>query len=103
MEPEENTQMSFFKEESVKKETKPESKEVDKDLEDISFEAALKELEAILNELQSSDLALDRSMELFRRGTKLVEISRKKLDTAEQEVKEILDNGKIVDYDLADE
>ena len=67
---------------------------------EISFEAALSELDSIVENLQRSDLPLDKSMLLFRRGTKLVEFCRNKLDLAEQEVKELLANDKQVDYEI---
>lgn len=62
------------------------------------FEESLKELDRIVEELQRSDLALDRSMYLFRRGTELVQICRKQLNAAEHEVKELLADGSEIDY-----
>ena len=62
------------------------------------FEESLKELDRIVEELQRSDLALDRSMYLFRRGTELVQICRAQLNAAEHEVKELLADGSEVDY-----
>ncbi len=62
------------------------------------FEESLKELDRIVEELQRSDLALDRSMYLFRRGTELVQICREQLNAAEHEVKELLADGSEVDY-----
>lgn len=66
---------------------------------DISFEDALKELDQIVQELQRSDLALDKSMELFRRGTQLIQFSKEILDEAEQEVTELLKSGEEVAFD----
>ncbi len=62
------------------------------------FEESLRELDKIVEELQRSDLALDRSMHLFRRGTELVQICKKQLNAAEHEVKELLADGNEIDY-----
>ncbi len=75
------------------------TEEVENQETEISFEDALKELDKIVQDLQRSDIALDKSMELFRRGTSLIQSSRKQLSEAEQEVKELLDNGEEVDFE----
>ena len=51
-----------------------------------SFESCLDELEKVVKELESGDLQLDRSLELFSRGMKLSEICRKQLEAAETRV-----------------
>ena len=44
-----------------------------------SFESSLEELEKVVKELESGDLPLDRSLELFSRGMELSEACRKQL------------------------
>ena len=51
-----------------------------------SFEVSLEELEKVVKELESGDLALDRSLELFSRGMQLSESCRKQLEDAETRV-----------------
>jgi len=51
-----------------------------------SFESSLDELEKVVKELESGDLALDRSLELFSRGMQLSEACRKQLEEAETRV-----------------
>ncbi len=51
-----------------------------------SFETCLEELEKVVKELESGDLALDRSLELFSRGMQLSESCRKQLEEAETRV-----------------
>ena len=51
-----------------------------------SFETALDELEKVVKELETGDLPLDRSMELFSRGMQLSESCRKQLEEAETRV-----------------
>jgi exodeoxyribonuclease VII small subunit len=51
-----------------------------------SFEASLEELEKVVKELETGDLPLDRSLELFSRGMRLSESCRKQLEEAETRV-----------------
>lgn len=51
-----------------------------------SFETSLDELEKVVKELESGDLPLDRSLDLFSRGMQLSESCRKQLEEAETRV-----------------
>jgi exodeoxyribonuclease VII small subunit len=51
-----------------------------------SFETSLDELEKVVKELETGDLPLDRSLELFSRGMQLSESCRKQLEEAETRV-----------------
>ncbi len=51
-----------------------------------SFETSLDELEKVVKELESGDLSLDRSLELFSRGIELSDSCRKQLEEAETRV-----------------
>jgi exodeoxyribonuclease VII small subunit len=66
------------------------------------FETALKRLEDLVKELEKPDLPLEKSMELFQEGTKLVALCRGILDQAEQEVKVLLEtsDGRMKEEDL---
>ena len=55
-----------------------------------SFEASLDELEKLVKELESGDLPLDRSLELFSRGMQLSETCRKQLEEAETRVEQLI-------------
>ena len=55
-----------------------------------SFEASLDELEKVVKELESGDLPLDRSLELFSRGVRLSETCRKQLEYAETKVEMLI-------------
>ena len=50
------------------------------------FETSLDELEKVVKELESGDLPLDRSLDLFSRGMQLSESCRKQLEEAETRV-----------------
>ena len=51
-----------------------------------SFEQGLEQLEAIVKEMESGELPLERALDLFERGMKLSETCRKQLEEAETRV-----------------
>jgi exodeoxyribonuclease VII small subunit len=55
-----------------------------------SFEASLDELEKVVKELESGDLPLDRSLDLFSRGMSLSDTCRKQLEEAETRVEVLI-------------
>ena len=62
----------------------------------LTFEAGLEQLEAVVKELESSELPLERALELFERGMLLSETCRKQLLEAETRVEVLLKkSGKI--------
>lgn len=56
---------------------------------DSNFEHQLKELEALVEKLESGDLDLDTSMNEFKRGVELTKRCRRLLDNARQVVEEL--------------
>ena len=52
----------------------------------LSFEAGLEQLEAIVKEMETAELPLERALELFERGVKLSAACRKQLEEAETRV-----------------
>lgn len=57
-----------------------------------SFESSLKELEQIVEQLETGDLPLEHSLELFEQGVKLSRDCQKRLDEAERKVELLLKN-----------
>ena len=55
-----------------------------------TFEQAMEELELIVDELESGDLTLDKSLERYERGVKAVRRCRQILDEAEKKLKVLL-------------
>lgn len=51
-----------------------------------TFERSLEELETIVNRLESGDLPLEESLELFERGVKLSRKCRERLANAERRI-----------------
>lgn len=64
-----------------------------------TFEENLKELEQVVNNLESSELTLDEALEKFKRGVELTKKCTKKLEEAENKIK-ILINGKEEDFEI---
>jgi exodeoxyribonuclease VII small subunit len=57
------------------------------------FETSLDELEKVVRELETGDLPLERSLELFERGVGLSEQCRKQLEEAETRVESLVRRG----------
>jgi exodeoxyribonuclease VII small subunit len=56
----------------------------------LSFEAALAELEEIVRQLESGDVELERSIEIYERGAALKAHCEKKLQDAQLRVEKIV-------------
>ena len=64
------------------------------DLDSMSFENAIKELEAIVEELEGNEISLDDAVSAYERGAKLKNICQKRLDEARLKVEKIKDFDK---------
>ena len=56
----------------------------------VDFEKALNELEGLVRQLETGNLALDKSLELFQRGVELARLCKQKLDAAELKVSQLV-------------
>ncbi len=65
---------------------------------ELTFEAALSRLEAIVKQLESGGAPLENSLALFEEGTKLVRFCTDKIDAAEQKVKILVAGGTEEDF-----
>jgi exodeoxyribonuclease VII small subunit len=61
------------------------------------FESALKELEALVLDMESNDLSLEDSLAAYKRGMQLSAFCQKKLEDAEMQIK-VLENGVLKEY-----
>ncbi|HJP19763.1 MAG TPA: exodeoxyribonuclease VII small subunit [Nitrospinota bacterium] len=59
----------------------------------LSFEKALERLEEIVENLENSDLDIDKSLKAFEEGVKLSRLCAKKLEEAEKKI-ELLIKGE---------
>lgn len=60
------------------------------DIADLSFEQALAELEAIVQELESGQAPLERSIEMYERGARLKAHCEQRLEAARLRVEKIV-------------
>lgn len=58
-----------------------------------SFESGLQELELIVKEMETSELPLERALELFEKGMRLSETCRKQLEEAETRIELLVRKG----------
>ncbi|MEP3442456.1 MAG: exodeoxyribonuclease VII small subunit [Sulfitobacter sp.] len=63
-------------------------------VDEMSFEAAMAELETVLSKLERGDVALDESIVLYERGALLKARCEKKLKEAEEKVAAITLDGE---------
>ncbi len=59
--------------------------------EEITFEAAMKRLEGIVETLGEGNLSLEDSLKMFQEGMGLCKICNKKLDEAEYKVEKLME------------
>jgi exodeoxyribonuclease VII small subunit len=67
---------------------------------EIPFEEAMGGLEGIVRELESSEIPLERSLELFEEGVRLSRVCQRKLNEAEKKVQLLL-KGEDGEFELA--
>jgi len=68
---------------------------------ELKFEAALAELEAIVQRMEEGNLALEDSIACYQRGSELLKHCRQLLGEAEQKI-QILDKETLRDFNVAD-
>jgi exodeoxyribonuclease VII small subunit len=59
-----------------------------------NFERELEDLEAVVKRLESGDLPLEESLQLFERGIALSDSCRRQLDAAETRVEQLVKRGR---------
>jgi len=67
------------------------------DINELSFEEAMKELEATVTNLETGDLSLEQSLQLFERGQQLATYCNLQLETAVLKVEKLTSDGEIID------
>lgn len=66
----------------------------DADIDEMSFEEAMKALEQVVSQLERGDVPLDQSIALYERGAKLKKRCETKLKEAEEKVAAITLDGE---------
>lgn len=71
--------------------------------EDIKFEDKIKELERIIDELESGEIDLESSIEKYTKAMKLVKECDEKLKNIEEQVNKIVnENGEMENFSIND-
>lgn len=71
-----------------------------------NFEDSLKQLEEIVNSLESGNLSLDEALNRFETGIKLTRQAQQQLQQAEQRIQILLSensDAKLTDFSISDE
>lgn len=71
-------------------------------IENMSFEEAMKRLDEITEELSREGVSLDRSLALYEEGVKLARICNEKLEDTERKIKmlQISQSGEVSEKDF---
>ncbi|MFM9413796.1 exodeoxyribonuclease VII small subunit [Peptococcus simiae] len=67
--------------------------------EDMTFEAALGELDAVLNALEKGDIPLEDALAHYQWGMDLAMLCQKKLDAVEEKIKVLQPDGSLQTID----
>lgn len=65
------------------------------DINTFSYEQAYEQLEVVIAQLESGELSLEKSVELYQQGKLLSAHCQKLLETAELNIKQVDDAGEI--------
>lgn len=58
-------------------------------MEEITFEAALEELETIVSQLEAGEISLDESIKCYQRGSELLKFCSEKLAAARLQIEQL--------------
>ena len=58
------------------------------------FEELIKELEKIVKDLEDGEPSLDESLKSFEKGITLIKVCQKELESAENKIKELTEDGE---------
>ncbi|HHG85731.1 MAG TPA: exodeoxyribonuclease VII small subunit [Bacteroidetes bacterium] len=71
------------------------------DKKEFSLEQNLRDIRALLQEMQTGSQDFDENIRLFRQGTKLIKASRNYLDEAELSIKQLIESeGEMEEVDF---
>ena len=63
------------------------------------FEESIKELEIIVKSLEDGEPSLDESLKSFEKGITLIKVWQKELESAENKIKELTQDGDTKPFD----
>tara|TARA_B100000676_G_C17656497_1_gene619251 strand:+ start:298 stop:528 length:231 start_codon:yes stop_codon:yes gene_type:complete len=62
-----------------------------------SFEQSLDRLEKLVSKMESGDIELEKSMELFEEGMNLINDCQSQLNKADQRIQKFIDQNEVID------
>ena len=65
----------------------------------LGFEAALAELEQVVADMESGKLSLEDSLSAYQRGAELLQLCRRRLEDAQQQVR-VLEEGTLKAFQI---
>ena len=68
-----------------------------------NLEKSMAQLEDIVQQLEEGDIPLEKALQQFEKGVKLSRDCQQALDSAEQRVQVLLDNGELDDFSAAED
>tara|TARA_E500000178_G_scaffold316148_1_gene335642 strand:- start:33 stop:281 length:249 start_codon:yes stop_codon:yes gene_type:complete len=75
------------------------TKNTDSD-EKLTFEAAMLELERLVEKMEAGDLTLEQSLQAFERGVVLTRLCQQELQQAELKVQQLNSDGELEAFDV---
>jgi exodeoxyribonuclease VII small subunit len=64
----------------------------------VNYEAAITELEAIVNQMESGNLPLAESLSAYKRGAELIKLCQHALTEAEQQVRILSESNQLTPF-----
>ena len=74
------------------------TKNTSSEISNISFESAVRELEAIVNQMETNQLPLQDALNAFKHGTALLQQCQKTLADVEQQVRILSDENQLQNH-----
>ena len=71
-------------------------------MENLTYEKAIKRLEQIISILESNEVPLEESIVLFQEGVNLSKYCDDKLQSIQQKVAQIYENGEMKEFHIED-
>lgn len=69
--------------------------------EKLTFEAAMLELERLVDKMEAGDLSLEQSLHAFERGVVLTRLCQRELQQAELKVQQLNSDGELEAFDIS--
>lgn len=72
-------------------------------MDEMSFEQAYSELEAVVHKLEAESLPLTEAIDLYRQGMELAQYCHQQLDQAELLIQALTDGDQLIDFEDSSE